>query len=227
MGAALDKSVSKRDMKRRLILKSAAHVFAEKGYVDSSIKNITDEASVAVGTFYTYFNNKEEVLEQIYEEISNMSVEIASNASKYESTNDNIVKKFTFGLACVICMYTQNRDLSKILFVRSMGINEAFEKKRWQILDQINIYLRDILKHLKNEHLSCVYDLDVTSVMITQSIFGVITYWLDGKFTCDIKEIIFSLCSYHLQALNITFTEDEINNYITEVIDLGYEKFYK
>ena len=222
-----NKSVSKKDLKKNLILKAAARVFAENGYIDSSIKNITDEASVAVGTFYTYFNNKEEVLEQIYEEISNMSVKIASNASRYESSDENIVKKFTFGMASVICMYMQNSELSKILFVKPMGINEVFEKKRWQILDEINLYLKGILKHLKSEHLSYVNNLDVTSVIITQSIFGVIAYWLDGKISCDIKEIIFSLCSYHLKALNIRFSDEQVNNYITEIIDLGYEKFYE
>ena len=58
-----NKKESKSSLKRKAILEAAARVFSEKGYIESSIKNITDEASVAVGTFYTYFNNKEEVLE--------------------------------------------------------------------------------------------------------------------------------------------------------------------
>lgn len=218
-----NKLESKSTLKRKSILESAARIFSQKGYIESSIKNITDEASVAVGTFYTYFSNKEEVLEQIYEEISNMSLKAASDASMDEK--DNIIKKFTLGMAYAICTYVQNKDLSKILFVKSMGINEAFEKKRWEILDRTNIYLRGILEHLKKHPSSNIYDINVTSVLLTQSIFGVISYWLDEKLTSDLNDIIFSLCTYHLKALNIDFTDDEVTQYISQAIISNRENF--
>ncbi|MTK10896.1 MAG: TetR/AcrR family transcriptional regulator, partial [Clostridiaceae bacterium] len=199
-----------------------ARIFSEKGYIEASIKNITDEASVAVGTFYTYFNNKEEVLEQIYEEISNMSLEAAYHASMNEKDND--IKKFTLGMACAICIYAKNKDLSKILFVKSMGINESFEKKRWEILDRTNVYLRGILEHLKKDHPSNIYDINVTSVLLTQSIFGVMSYWLDEKLTNDLRDIIFSLCTYHIKALNIDYTDEEVNKYISQVLTSDHEK---
>jgi AcrR family transcriptional regulator len=220
-----NKSESKSAIKRKAILEAAARIFSEKGYIDSSIKNITDEAAVSVGTFYTYFNNKEEVLEQIYEEISYMSLKIASDVSMDE--NASVIKKFTLAMACAIWAYVKNKDLSKILFVRSMGINESFEKKRWEILDRTNVFLRDILEHLKKMHLSNIHDINVTSVLLTQSIFGVITYWLDERLTSDLKDVIFSLCTYHLKALNIAFTDSEVNQYISQVLSSDYEKFVK
>lgn len=208
-------SSSKSSLKRKNILEAAAKIFSEKGYIEASIKNITDEAKVAVGTFYNYFNDKEEVLEQIYEEISNMSLKAASEVSM--NKDDSISQKFTLAMAYVINIYAKNKNLSKILFVRSMGINEAFEKKRWEILDRTNVYLRQILEHLKKQHSLNIYDVNVTSVLLTQSIFGVITYWLNEKFTSDLKDIIFSLCTYHLKALNIDFTYEEINKCINEI----------
>lgn len=216
-----NKPESKSDLKRKAILEAAARVFSEKGYINSSIKNITDEASVAVGTFYTYFSNKEEVLEQIYEEISYMSLKNASEASMYEKYS--AIKKFTLAMASAICTYAKNKDLSKILLVKSMGINESFEKKRWEILDKTNAHLRGILEHLKKDHLLNIHDVNITSVVLSQSIFGVISYWLDGRLTSDLKDIIFSLCTYHLKALNIEFTDDEINQYISQVLTSDYE----
>lgn len=220
-----NKPESKSVLKRKAILEAAARVFSEKGYIDSSIKNITDEASVAVGTFYTYFNNKEEVLEQIYKEISYMSLKIASDVSMDE--NDSVIKKFTLAMACAICTYVKNKDLSKILFVRSMGINESFEKKRWEILDKTNVFLRDILNHLKKIHLSNIHDINIISVLLTQSIFGVVTYLLEERLTSDLKDVIFTLCTYHLKALNIDFTDNEVNQYISQVLSSDYENFIK
>lgn len=210
-----DTSSSKSSLKRKNILKAAAKVFSEKGYTEASIKNITDEANVAVGTFYNYFNDKEEILEQIYEEISNMSLRVASEVSMNE--DDSISKKFALAMAYVINIYAKNKNLSKILFVKSMGINEEFEKKRWEILDRTNVYLRQMLEHLKKQHSLNIHDVNVTSVLLTQSVFGVITYWLNEKLNSDLKDIIFSLCTYHLKALNINFTCEEINEYINQM----------
>lgn len=220
-----NKPENKKVVKKKAILEAAAKVFSQKGYIDSSIKNITDEASVSVGSFYSYFNNKEEVLNQIFEEIFDMSLKIASDISM--DLNDSVVKKFTLAMTSAVWTYIRNKELSKVLLVKSMGINELFEKKRWEILDKTNVYLKYILKHLKEVHSLDINDINVTSVLLTHSIFGVIAYWLDERFTSNLKDMIFSLCTYHLRALRIDFTDDEVNQYISQVLTSDYEKFLK
>ena len=48
--------------KYQRILDAAVAVFAEKGFFTSRISDIADRASVADGTVYLYFKNKEEIL---------------------------------------------------------------------------------------------------------------------------------------------------------------------
>ena len=48
--------------KQKNILNASAEVFAEKGYYQASIQNITQKAGVSTGTFYIYYKNKEEKL---------------------------------------------------------------------------------------------------------------------------------------------------------------------
>ena len=45
----------------RKILDAALIEFGERGYSEGSIVGITSRAKVALGTFYTYFNSKEDV----------------------------------------------------------------------------------------------------------------------------------------------------------------------
>jgi AcrR family transcriptional regulator len=45
----------------RKILDAALEEFGEKGFAEGSIVGITSRAKVALGTFYTYFDSKEEV----------------------------------------------------------------------------------------------------------------------------------------------------------------------
>ncbi|MGH7856827.1 MAG: TetR/AcrR family transcriptional regulator [Candidatus Binatia bacterium] len=67
MGVAERRRREKED-RRRLIMEAAARVFMRCGYAAVNTNLIADEAEVAVGTFYLYFHNKEEVLLDILKE---------------------------------------------------------------------------------------------------------------------------------------------------------------
>lgn len=47
---------------RDALLAGAAEVFAERGFFNARITDITKAAGVSAGTFYTYFDSKEEIL---------------------------------------------------------------------------------------------------------------------------------------------------------------------
>jgi len=51
------------------ILKSATDVFLDKGYQKTTFKDISHKAGVGYGTIYTYFDNKEELLISIVDDI--------------------------------------------------------------------------------------------------------------------------------------------------------------
>jgi len=50
---------------RTALLEAARRLIQRKGYANTKIADITQEAGKALGSFYTYFANKEEVLEQL------------------------------------------------------------------------------------------------------------------------------------------------------------------
>ncbi len=66
MGTAVE---TKGD-KRRLLVKSAASVFAEKGYASTRVADIAERAGVGKGTVYEYFRSKEELLFAVFESIN-------------------------------------------------------------------------------------------------------------------------------------------------------------
>lgn len=55
---------------RRRILDAAAQEFGEKGFHESSIVSITGRAGVALGSFYTYFDSKDELFRALVSDIS-------------------------------------------------------------------------------------------------------------------------------------------------------------
>lgn len=52
-----------KDEKRRLIAKTAARVFGEKGFDSTRMEDVARAADVGKGTLYEYFRNKEELLQ--------------------------------------------------------------------------------------------------------------------------------------------------------------------
>jgi TetR/AcrR family fatty acid metabolism transcriptional regulator len=54
--------------KRRMILDAAVRVFARQGFHACRVSDIADEAGVAYGLVYHYFQSKDEVLDTLFEE---------------------------------------------------------------------------------------------------------------------------------------------------------------
>jgi len=54
----------------RKILDAALEEFGERGFSEGSIVGITQRANVALGTFYTYFDSKEEVFKALVSDMS-------------------------------------------------------------------------------------------------------------------------------------------------------------
>ncbi|MBB3042661.1 TetR family transcriptional regulator [Nocardioides sp. LMS-CY] len=51
--------------RKELILRSAAKVFAEKGFSSATVRDIADEADMLSGSLYYYFDSKEAMVEEV------------------------------------------------------------------------------------------------------------------------------------------------------------------
>ena len=69
----------------RKILDAARDEFGEHGFSDSSIVGITQRAGVALGTFYTYFDSKEEVFRALVRDMSDARHWLAASLSCWHS----------------------------------------------------------------------------------------------------------------------------------------------
>jgi len=67
--------MSAAEDKRRVLLDAAVRVFARKGYHASRVSDIAEEAGVAHGLLYHYFDSKEELLETIFRETWTLMLE--------------------------------------------------------------------------------------------------------------------------------------------------------
>ena len=64
----LDRRLTRQGQERKQqLLESAARLFAERGYAETRVVDIVEDAGVAKGLFYWYFENKEAVFRELVE----------------------------------------------------------------------------------------------------------------------------------------------------------------
>lgn len=75
-----------RKGRKEQILHVALHLFAEKGYENTSISMIAREAAISKGLLYNYFENKEHLLEEVVQQgIKEIMIPIESDAPVLET----------------------------------------------------------------------------------------------------------------------------------------------
>jgi len=66
---------------RAKLIEAAEKVFAELGYHDASIVKLTEAAGVAQGTFYLYFQGKQQIFDELVEDLNRRVRHAMSEAS--------------------------------------------------------------------------------------------------------------------------------------------------
>ena len=110
----------KPDDRRAQLLGAARSVFAALGYHRSSVSQIIDQAGVARGTFYNYFESKracfQAVLEEMMDSVTTAVHPIDVTADIPDQVRKNLERLFT--------TLTEDDEVARVLFAEAAGIDE-------------------------------------------------------------------------------------------------------
>ena len=111
----------------RAILDAAAKEFAEKGFHDAGISHITQRAGVALGTFYTYFDSKEEVFRAL---VRDMSAQVRDHVAPHVLSAPDQLAAERAGLQTFIEFVREHKEIYRIIdeseFVDAAGYREHY-----------------------------------------------------------------------------------------------------
>ena len=112
----------------RKILNGAREEFGDRGFSDSTIVGITQRAGVALGTFYTYFDSKEELFQAL---VRDMSAQVRDTAAPAFSEYPNALDAARRGLELFLRFAREHRDVYRIIdeaeFVDPAAYREHYE----------------------------------------------------------------------------------------------------
>ena len=114
----------KMQEKKDKILECALDLFVEKGYVNTPVRDIIDMSGYGTGTFYKYFNNKEDLLKTL---LTDFLEQIIDSVNNYFKEEDNLYLRFIETKRVMLNVFIENKKLSEI-FSRAPGISDAIDE---------------------------------------------------------------------------------------------------
>ncbi len=160
----------KRAKTRADLLAAARQIFAECGYHDASIAEITARADVGVGTFYLHFRDKDDVFTTLLDEgFHAMQEDIRAEVFKAPALTLTTVVEAVFRHA-----YTR-RDLFQI----ALTAREQVRVRTFYAQTLLEEYLTLVLETAQSSNLLEGYDPAVTARLITGMITRGIFWWFE------------------------------------------------
>jgi TetR/AcrR family fatty acid metabolism transcriptional regulator len=109
--------------KRRMILDAAVRVFARQGFHTCRVSDIADEAGVAYGLVYHYFQSKDEVLDTLFLERWNVMLDaIAETDAQAIPAREKLHAIASF----IIESYRHDPELMKVIIVEVTRAANSF-----------------------------------------------------------------------------------------------------
>ncbi len=133
----------KKDEIRQRLMNAACELFTSKGFVESTISEITSKAGVGKGTFYTYFRSKEELVEAIIDEgMEELLEDIHVSMNEATKSGSTTFRAF---IRSNLEFFSNNQAILKF-FNKEMASYSKLQQKIYQIRDRYMLEMRNILE---------------------------------------------------------------------------------
>jgi len=119
--------------RRQRILKCSLDLFIEKGYFNTSTRDIIALSEVGTGTFYNYFIDKEDILKALLEDFAE---QIISSISGYYLLEKDLYERFIETKRVTMEVFAQNEALSEI-YSRVAGASAPIDQCLKQFEDRL------------------------------------------------------------------------------------------
>ncbi|MCX6394726.1 MAG: TetR/AcrR family transcriptional regulator [Solirubrobacterales bacterium] len=129
--------------KRLKILEASIHVFARQGFAAGRISDIADQAGVAHGLVYHYFDSKEAILDELFSERWELLVTmIAQTADEDIPARDKLALVAQF----IVDSYHYGPDLMKVIIVEVTRAVNTFGKTHLEEIREAYDLIAEIVR---------------------------------------------------------------------------------
>jgi AcrR family transcriptional regulator len=164
--------------KRRLILDAAVRVFARQGFHASRVSDIADEAGVAYGLVYHYFQSKDEVLDTLFLERWDVLLDaIRQTDARAIPAREKLAAIASF----IVDSYRHDPELMKVIIVEVTRAANSFGAAHLGRITEAYGLIRGVVEQAQRDG---EFRPDITPEFAAMAFYGaleqVLTGWIFG-----------------------------------------------
>jgi AcrR family transcriptional regulator len=190
-----------REERRTQILDAAKRRFSQKGYHATTVSDIIDEAGIARGTFYLYFDSKRGVFDALLEHLFIVLRGALRRIDASAGTFESVFEQIHANVDGIIGTFIEHRDLTKILLCEAVGLDAGFDRKLFDFYGRVNTLLRNSLELGIAMGLLRPFDPRVVSSSILGSIKEVMYHYVMGDELPEKSAIVREILNYNLYGI--------------------------
>ena len=178
MARKLDRRVQRT---QQLLREALVSLIQEKGYEALSVQDIIDRANVGRATFYSHFDNKEDLLVSGFDELRASLRERQREALARQAGLEERVLGFSYEMFAHANEYRS--VFQAMVGRRSHAIVQQLLFKI--LLDLIRNDLQATVPRVRARSIQ----VEALAQFITGALFGLMTWWLGGKMRISVEEV--------------------------------------
>ena len=197
-GTPLDKQPRTERGRRTLrkLLDAAALEFGEKGFHDASVSGITRSAGTALGTFYTYFDSKDEIFQAL---VNDLSARVAIEAKSALKDDFDALQTERAAFHAFLCFAREHKEIYRIIdeseFVDPDSFRDHYERTAARIYERLiaGVQAGELRGDLQEAHAWALMGMNV---------FLGLRYaiWSEDAATAEIADIADSILRHGITA---------------------------
>lgn len=173
--------------KHNVIIDAAVKTFARTGYHRTRVADIAREAGVADGTVYIYFENKEDILVSLFQELMNRFVEeLCSELVQCQDANEKLEKIITYHLTTL----AGKPEQAKVTQIELRQIDQEINKGISGPLMRYFQLIEEVIEEGKAQNL---YRQEINTRTARKVVFGaideVVTCWVMSTKVYDLAAL--------------------------------------
>ncbi|MCE5273587.1 MAG: TetR/AcrR family transcriptional regulator [Syntrophaceae bacterium] len=162
--------ISPKTARRDRIITSALKIFAEKGFQDATISEISKAAGVSDATVYEYFNSKEELLFAIPEEITEDALRGAERILPFLRGVDSKLRAL---VQIYMTLYEKNPQYSALIMLHLKTNRNFLKTKAYEV---IRTAARMLLSCIQEGIEDGTFKKDIDPYLVRSMILGTIEH---------------------------------------------------
>jgi TetR/AcrR family fatty acid metabolism transcriptional regulator len=190
--------------KRQRILEGALTAFADKGFYNAKVSEIADEANVADGTIYLYFENKDDLLISLFED--RMEWIITRLDKELARVEGGIVAKVRRFIELHFQLAVENPELAEFITVelrQSAKFIKEYDNPKF------GDYLAILTGLIEEGQRDGTFDGTLESRLVSRSMFGAL------------DEVLLELTLTETDASDVSHKADQVSRMLLEGLTAG------